>query len=94
MTGVAGTLVALSSAPSTTQRWRKLYSKVTVNPFWSQVFGIAFSSRRWLRFFMLFVPVMGLYAGRISIIGLAFNLHAHHFVWHQMLSALWATPFE
>lgn len=43
---------------------------------------------------MLLVPVIGLYTGRISIIGLALNLHAYDFVWHQMLSALWATPFE
>ena len=58
------------------------------------MFGIAFSNKPWLRFFMLFVPVMGLDASRISIIGLALNLHAYDFVWHQMLSALWATPFE
>ena len=35
------------------------YSMVTANRFWSQIFGIAFSNKRWLHFFMLFVPVMG-----------------------------------
>ena len=34
------------------------YSMVTANRFWSQIFGIAFSNKRWLHFFMLFVPVM------------------------------------
>jgi photosystem II P680 reaction center D2 protein len=35
------------------------YSMVTANRFWSQIFGIAFSNKRWLHFFMLFVPVTG-----------------------------------
>ena len=34
------------------------YSMVTANRYWSQIFGIAFSNKRWLHFFMLFVPVM------------------------------------
>merc|ERR1712122_83047 len=32
------------------------YSMVTANRFWSQIFGVAFSNKRWLHFFMLFVP--------------------------------------
>ena len=32
------------------------YSMVTANRFWSQVFGVAFSNKRWLHFFMLIVP--------------------------------------
>jgi photosystem II P680 reaction center D2 protein len=35
------------------------YSMVTANRFWSQIFGVAFSNKRWLHFFMLFVPVAG-----------------------------------
>jgi len=31
------------------------YSMVTANRFWSQIFGVAFSNKRWLHFFMLFV---------------------------------------
>jgi photosystem II P680 reaction center D2 protein len=46
------------------------YSMVTANRFWSQIFGIAFSNKRWLHFFMLFVPVMGLWTSSIGIIGL------------------------
>jgi photosystem II P680 reaction center D2 protein len=38
------------------------YSMVTANRFWSQIFGVAFSNKRWLHFFMLFVPVTGLWA--------------------------------
>ncbi|KAI3838443.1 hypothetical protein MKX03_013207 [Papaver bracteatum] len=33
------------------------YSMVTANRFWSQIFGVAFSNKHWLHFFMLFVPV-------------------------------------
>ena len=33
------------------------YSMVTANRFWSQIFGIAFSNKRWLHYFMLFVPL-------------------------------------
>jgi len=36
------------------------YSMVTANRFWSQIFGFVFPNKRWLHFFMLFVPVMGL----------------------------------
>ena len=36
------------------------YSMVTANRFWSQIFGVAFSNKRWLHFFMLVVPVAGL----------------------------------
>ena len=47
------------------------YSMVTANRFWSQIFGIAFSNKRY-HFFMLFVPVMGLWTASIGIIGLGF----------------------
>ena len=56
------------------------YSMVTANRYWSQIFGIAFSNKRWLHFFMLFVPVMGLWTSSIGIIGLALNLRAYDFV--------------
>ena len=36
------------------------YSMVTANRFWSQIFGVAFSNKRWLHFFMLLVSVTGL----------------------------------
>jgi photosystem II P680 reaction center D2 protein len=56
------------------------YSMVTANRFWSQIFGIAFSNKRWLHFFMLFVPVTGLWMASVGIIGLALNLRAYDFV--------------
>jgi hypothetical protein len=37
-------------------------------------FGVAFSNKRWLHFFMLFVPVTGLWASAVGIVGLALNL--------------------
>jgi hypothetical protein len=47
---------------------------VTTNRFWSQIFGVAFANKRWLHFFMLFVPVAGLWASSIGVVGLAFNV--------------------
>ena len=60
---------------------------VTANRFWSQIFGIAFSNKRWLHFFMLFVPVMGLWTSSIGIIGLALNLRAYDFVSQEIRAA-------
>ncbi|MCL7041724.1 hypothetical protein MKW94_000456 [Papaver nudicaule] len=47
---------------------------VTANHFWSQIFGVAFSNKRWLHFFMLFVPVTGLWMSALGVVGLALNL--------------------
>jgi photosystem II P680 reaction center D2 protein len=63
------------------------YSMVTANRFWSQIFGIAFSNKRWLHFFMLFVPVMGLWVSSIGIIGLGLNLRAYEFVSQEIRAA-------
>jgi len=60
---------------------------VTANRYWSQIFGIAFSNKRWLHFFMLFVPVMGLWTSSIGIIGLALNLRAYDFVSQEVRAA-------
>jgi len=70
----------------TTQE-EETYSMVTANRFWSQIFGIAFSNKRWLHFFMLFVPVMGLWTSSIGIIGLALNLRAYDFVSQEVRAA-------
>jgi photosystem II P680 reaction center D2 protein len=53
------------------------YSMVTANRFWSQIFGVAFSNKRWLHFFMLFVPVTGLWMSALGVVGLALNLRAY-----------------
>ena len=71
---------------STTQA-EETYSMVTANRFWSQIFGIAFSNKRWLHFFMLFVPVTGLWMSAIGMIGLAFNLRAYDFVSQEIRAA-------
>ena len=63
------------------------YSMVTANRFWSQVFGVAFSNKRWLHFFMLVVPVAGLWASAIGVIGLALNLRAYYFVSQELRAA-------
>jgi photosystem II P680 reaction center D2 protein len=63
------------------------YSMVTANRFWSQIFGVAFSNKRWLHFFMLFVPVTGLWTSAIGIVGLALNLRAYDFVSQELRAA-------
>ncbi len=60
---------------------------VTANRLWSQIFGVAVSNKRWLNFFMLFVPVAGLWASAIGIVGLAFNLRAYDFVSQERRAA-------
>lgn len=69
------------------------YSMVTANRFWSQIFGVAFSNKRWLHFFMLFVPVAGLWTSSLGIVGLAFNLRSYDFV-SQELKASEDPEFE
>nr|GEV85642.1 photosystem II D2, plastidic [Tanacetum cinerariifolium] len=59
---------------------KETYLMVTANRFWSQIFGVAFSNKRWLHFFMLFIPVTGLWISALGVVGLALNLHAYDFV--------------
>jgi len=63
------------------------YAMVTANRFWSQIFGIAFSNKRWLHFFLLFVPVTGMWTSAVGIIGLAFNLRAYDFISQELKAA-------
>ncbi|TKY68117.1 Photosystem II D2 protein [Spatholobus suberectus] len=56
------------------------YSMVTTNCFWSQIFEVAFSNKRWLHFFMLFVPVTGLWMSVLGVVSLALNLRAYDFI--------------
>ena len=63
------------------------YSMITANRFWSQIFGIAFSNKRFLHFLMLFVPVMGMWTSSIGIVGLALNLRAYDFVSQEIRAA-------
>src|ERR1043165_8969107 len=47
------------------------YSMVTANRFWSKTFGVTFSNKPYLHFFMLFVPVIGLWMSALGVVGLA-----------------------
>ena len=58
------------------------YSMVTANRFWSQIFGVAFSNKRWLHFFMLFVPVTGLWMSALGVVGLALTF-VHTISYHK-----------
>merc|ERR1711970_1581954 len=57
------------------------------NSFWSQIFGVAFANKRWLHFFMLFVPVTDLWMSAIGVVGLALNLRAYDFVSQEIRAA-------
>ncbi|KAJ0565231.1 Photosystem II D2 protein [Helianthus annuus] len=63
------------------------YSMVTANRFWSQIFGVAFSNKRWLHLFMLFVPVTGLWMNALGVVGLALNLRAYDLVSQEIRAA-------
>jgi hypothetical protein len=53
----------------------------------AQIGGVAFSNKRWLHFFMLFVPVTGLWMSAIGVVGLALNLRAYDFVSQEIRAA-------
>ncbi|KAL4009805.1 hypothetical protein IC575_031062 [Cucumis melo] len=59
---------------------------VTANRFWSQILGLLFN-KRWLHFFMLFVPVTGLWMSALGVVGLALNLRAYDFVSQEIRAA-------
>ena len=69
------------------------YSMVTANRFWSQVFGVAFSNKRWLHFLMLAVPLAGMLTSALGIVALAFNMRSYDFV-SQELKASEDPEFE
>jgi hypothetical protein len=47
----------------------------------------SFSNKRWLHFFMLFVPVTGLWMSALGVVGLALNLRAYDFVSQEIRAA-------
>lgn len=63
------------------------YSMLTANRYWSQIFGVAFSNKRWLHFFLIVVPLAGMITSSIGIIGLAFNLRAYDFLSQELKAA-------
>jgi photosystem II P680 reaction center D2 protein len=66
---------------------------VTANRFWSQMFRVAFSNKRWLHFFMLFVPGNRFMVSALEVVGLALNLRAYDFV-SQEIHATQDPEFE
>jgi photosystem II P680 reaction center D2 protein len=63
------------------------YSMVTANRFWSQIFGVSFSNKCWLHFFMLFVLVTSSWMSAIGVVGLVLNLRAYDFVSQEIRAA-------
>ncbi|KAI3875588.1 hypothetical protein MKW92_034416 [Papaver armeniacum] len=66
---------------------KRLIQMVTANRFWSQIFGVAFSNKRWLHFFMLIVLVTGLWMSALGLVGLALNLRAYDFFSQEIHAA-------
>ena len=65
----------------------------TFNP--TQAEETYFANKRWLHFFMLVVPVAGLWARAIGVIGLALNLRASYFVSQELRAAEhWTTIMD
>ena len=77
----ANTFKAFDSTP----RGRNIFDGYC-KPFLVSDLRCAFSNKRWLHFFMLFVPVMGLWTSSIGIIGLL-NLRAYDFVSQEIRAA-------
>jgi photosystem II P680 reaction center D2 protein len=65
-----------------------LHNQKKLQWLWLTVSGhrCAFSNKRWLHFFMLFVPA-GLWTSAIGIVGLALNLRAYDFVSQELRAA-------
>ena len=63
------------------------YSMVTANRFWSQIFGIAFSNKRWLISLCYLFQLWDFGLASIGIIGLALNLRAYDFVSQEIRAA-------
>jgi photosystem II P680 reaction center D2 protein len=61
------------------------YSMVTANRGLKS--WCSFSNKRWLHFFMLFVPVTGLWMSALGVVGLALNLRAYDFVSQEIRAA-------
>eukprot|EP00594_Rhizosolenia_setigera_P020611 CAMPEP_0178979980 /NCGR_PEP_ID=MMETSP0789-20121207/26204_1 /TAXON_ID=3005 /ORGANISM="Rhizosolenia setigera, Strain CCMP 1694" /LENGTH=145 /DNA_ID=CAMNT_0020670267 /DNA_START=556 /DNA_END=994 /DNA_ORIENTATION=- len=80
---VENTLFEDGDAANTFRAFTPTQSKKLIQ----QIFGVAFSNKRWLHFFMLFVPVTGLWTSAIGIVGLALNLRAYDFVSQELRAA-------
>jgi len=69
------------------------YSMVTANRFWSQIFGVAFSNKRWLHLMLFIVPVSGIWISSLGFCALSVNLRAYDFI-SQELKACEDPQFE
>ncbi|KAL5645769.1 hypothetical protein ACJX0J_004105 [Zea mays] len=85
MMGVAGVLGAalLCAIHGAT----KLIQWSLLTAFGPKSLVLLFSNKRWLHFFMLFVPVTGLWMSAIGVVGLALNLRAYDFVSQEIRAA-------
>ncbi|KAL5646561.1 hypothetical protein ACJX0J_000240 [Zea mays] len=74
--GATMAMVQIPSGAFNPTQDEETYSMVTANRFWVQIFGVAFSNKRWLHFFIA-----------IGVVGLALNLRAYDFVSQEIRAA-------
>ncbi|RLN42087.1 photosystem II D2 protein [Panicum miliaceum] len=80
-------MVQIPSALLTQLKLKKLIQWSLLTAFGPKSLVLLFSNKCWLHFFMLFVPVTGLWMSAIGVVGLALNLRAYDFVSQEIRAA-------